>query len=107
MTRWIAADESTAQALHERGIESEPSNADAIAEALSATPSVLVLPADGGEVIVVRTRRGEQPAEFSVHRWTDEKAVGYQAGGMLGLLDEPIYEEQPSPKKKWWQRKGD
>jgi hypothetical protein len=58
-------------------------------------------------VVVARVRMTAQPEEeFSVHRWADESAVGYQAGGMLGLLDEPVYEEEQSaPKKKWWQRK--
>ncbi len=108
MTRWIAADESTAEALRERRIDSELVAEDAIGEALSTAPSVLVLPGGRDDVIVARVRRSEQPTGFSVHRWTDERAVGYQAGGMLGLLDEPVYEEeQPAQKKKWWQRKSE
>ena len=101
-------DEHTAQALRDRRIDAESSDSDAMGEALAAAPSVLLLPGGGTEMVVARVRRGVQPADFSVHRWTDEHAVGYQAGGMLGLMDEPVYEEEPeAPKKKWWQRKGE
>ena len=108
MTRWIAMDETTAQGLRDRHIEAEPANGEVIGEAIAAMPSVLVLPGGESRAIVARIRRGTQRSDFSVHRWTDANAVGYQAGGMLGLLDEPVYEEEhAAPKKKWWQRKGD
>lgn len=107
MTRWISSDESTAHALRDRRIEPEAGSSDALGEAMSAGSAVLVLPGGGSGVIVARVRRPMQAAaqpEFSVARCTDEAAVGYQAGGMLGLLDEPVYEEEPQPKKKWWKR---
>jgi len=108
MTRWIAMDEPTAQELHDHRIDAEPSHGDALAEAFAAMPSVLVLPGGESQTIVARIRRGQERGDFSVHRWTDEHAVGYQAGGMLGLLDEPVYEEErEAPKKKWWQGKGE
>jgi hypothetical protein len=104
MTRWISADDNTAQALRGREIPSEVGSVDALDSALSAPSAVLVLPGGSSDVIVARLRHGAQPAAFEVHRWSDERAVGYTAGGMLGLLDEPVYEEEEQPKKKWWQR---
>jgi hypothetical protein len=104
MTRWISADDNTAQALRGRQIASDVGPSDPIDAALDAPSAVLVLPAGGSEVVVARVRRGAQPAAFEVHRWTDESAVGYTAGGMLGLLDEPVYEEEEEPKKSWWRR---
>src|SRR5512135_2844774 len=103
MTRWIASDESTATALGGRQIAADAGSPDSIGEAIAAGSAVVVLPTDSG-VLVARVRRAAQPAAFEVHRWADKDAVGYTAGGMLGLLDEPVYEEEPQPKKKWWQR---
>lgn len=107
MARWMTSDESTALGLRARQIESESISANAVDQALRADSAVLVLPAGGPDVLVARIRRtARTKPEFTVARWTDESAVGYQAGGMLGLLDEPVYEEeeQKPPKKKWWRR---
>ena len=105
MTRWISADNNTAQALRGLHISSDVASSDPVDAALGGISAVLVLPSGGPEVLVARVRRGAQPAAFEVHRWTDERAVGYTAGGMLGLLDEPVYEEEEYPKKKnWWRR---
>lgn len=103
MTRWIASDESTATALRSREIGADAGSPDAIGNAIAAGSAVVILPASSG-VLVARVRHAAQPAAFEVHRWTDKDAVGYTAGGMLGLLDEPVYEEEPQPSKKWWRR---
>ncbi len=104
MARWIASDATTADALRDRRIQSAPGSTDLIADAMQGGSAVLVLPGDASSVVVARIRREVQPPAFQVHRWTDEDAVGYTAGGMLGLMDEPVYEEEPPAKKKWWQR---
>ena len=103
MTRWIASDESTASALRAREVAADVGSRDAIGDAIAAGSTIVVLPAPSG-VLVARIRPTTQPAAFEVHRWTDEDAVGYTAGGMLGLRDEPVYDEQPQPSKKWWRR---
>ncbi len=28
----------------------------------------------------------------------------YEAGGFLGLRDVPVYDDEPAPPKKWWQK---
>ena len=110
MPRWIAFDESTADALRSRQIETDAVWADLhpVSEVLRAEAAVLMMPGQDGDVCVARVRRPAQPAaapNFEVARWTDDDAVGYAAGGMLGLLDEPVYEEEEPPvKKRWWKR---
>lgn len=109
MMRWIASDPSTAAALRCRGIEPTAGSAEPVTDALGAGSAVLVLPVGRGHVRVARFRRAvqsqpETEPPFEVARWTDHDAVGYAAGGLLGLLDEPIYEEKEPAKKKWWQR---
>jgi hypothetical protein len=114
MTRWISSDESTALALRRRQLAPENGSGDTITDALHAGSAVVMMPGAGGDVLVARFRRRALPASeeqsgFEVHRWTDESAVGYTAGGMLGLFDEPVYEQEPQerPKKRWWQKSKD
>ncbi len=108
MPRWITFDEPASRALRSRRIASDAiaAEVDWVEQALRGKAAVCVLPSQPGDVLVARFRR-QQPvtdAGFEVARWTDDNAVGSQAGGMLGLLDEPVYEEEEPPKKKWWQR---
>lgn len=114
MTRWIVSDEDTARTLRRRQVAAEGGSGDAMADAFNARSAVVLMPANSTDVLVARIRRRdlsavEEQGGFAVHRWTDERAVGYTAGGMLGLFDEPVYdEEQPEPpKKRWWQRSKD
>ena len=114
MTRWITSDQSTTAALRGRQMEATAGSAEPLAEALNANAAVLLLPVAGGDVLVARFRRKAEvrPAAeptFDVPRWSDKDAVGYTAGGMLGLFDEPVYEEekQEPPKKRWWQRSSE
>ena len=113
MTRWITSDQNTTAVLRERRMEPTAGSAEPLTDALQADSAVLVFPATRGDVLVARVRRATdrvtetQPAadaQFEVVRWTDDDAVGYTAGGMLGLMDEPVYEEEAPTKKKWWQR---
>lgn len=108
MPRWITFDEPTADALRSRQIEADAvwPDLDPLSEALRRDAAVVMMPAEGTDVLVARVRRAAQPAaaNFEVARWTDDDAVGYTAGGMLGLLDEPVYQEEEPAKKKWWRR---
>jgi hypothetical protein len=114
MTRWITSDHSTTAALRGRQMEATAGSAEPLSDALSANAAVLLLPVASGDVLVARFRRraevepSSEPA-FDVARWSDKDAVGYTAGGMLGLFDEPVYEEekQEPPKKRWWQRSSE
>ena len=109
MPRWISFDDASATALRGHAIETEAvwADLDPVTEVLRTQAAVLVLPSQHGDVLVARFRRAAQPTDagFDVARWSDDNAVGYTAGGMLGLLDEPVYEEEEAPaKKKWWKR---
>ena len=109
MPRWISFDDDAAAALRGREIETDAvwSDLDPVSEVLRAQSAVLLLPSRSGDLLVARFRRSAQRDSdrgFDVARWTDDDAVGYAAGGMLGLLDEPVYEEQTPAKKKWWKR---
>jgi hypothetical protein len=104
MTRWITFDERTAVFAHRTGVQNvELSAGDALTAALANDKAVCVVPA-GSEAAVLRfEKRVEETAAPNIARWEDPDAVGYAAGGMLGLRDEPVYEEEQKPKS-WWRR---
>jgi hypothetical protein len=109
MPCWISFDEDTASALRSREIEPNAATRGTsfLEQALSADSAVMVMGTESRDVLVARIRRAaraSQHAGFEVARWTDENAIGYAAGGMLGLLDEPVYEEEQPAKKQWWRR---
>lgn len=98
MTRWIAFDQQTATALATAlpGAELASGAGDELDAALDAAaadvPVAVVTPAAaaGGEavLITIRARRSGQAEAEAL------EPVGYQAGGFLGLSDEPVFEDE-------------
>lgn len=100
MARWIAFDEeSTATVAARTQAAVSFQRGDALDTALSAeSPSVVILPDDSGDVLLLEVRRNS--SEIS----TRIEPVAFEATGFLGLTDEPVFSEEPQPRKKWWQR---
>jgi hypothetical protein len=105
-----AAAQASTQA--EVSLSSDDAPGDALAVALERESAVAVLPAGEGAAFLVTVRRRAAqpmaqttpqttPPPLDVARWQSPQAVGYSAGGFLGLLDEPVYEEKP---KSWWRK---
>ena len=107
MARCIAFDRQTAQAisvkLHLLAI-CDP-DADALQSALqsSSPQALLALPADtDNRVLIAQFRRNPSlacPAEP-----LSQQPLNFQAGGFLGLSDEPVFQAEPQAPRKWWQR---
>jgi hypothetical protein len=107
MARCIAFDKQTAQAisvkLHWLTI-CDP-GADAVESALqtNSPQSLLVLPSEtGGRVLMAHFRRNPSLARSPAP--LPPETVNFQAGGFLGLSDEPVFETEAKTPKKWWQR---
>lgn len=107
MARCIAFDRQTAQAisvkLHLLAI-CDP-DADALQSALqcSSPQALLALPSGTGNgVLIARFQRN--PALHSVAEGLPEQSLNFQAGGFLGLSDEPVFDTQPQAPRKWWQK---
>ena len=79
------------------------SSGDVLSAVLECENAVAILPAGEGTafLVTVRKRAPRPVAALDVARWQSPAAVGYSAGGFLGLLDEPVYEEEP---KSWWRK---
>ncbi len=103
MSRWITFDRESRTAiaaatpftpeLHDGG------NNDALGAALaSAEDSVLLMPAADSERVLIVQIRHVAPVKPA------ERTPVYEAGGFLGLRDEPVYDSEPAPPKKWWQK---
>ncbi|MBV8050566.1 MAG: hypothetical protein JOZ80_05225 [Acidobacteriaceae bacterium] len=102
MSRWIAFDRDTAEAIRQLFGDdpAELRSGDPLKAALQLSkPCVAILPSSTpGKALLAHFRPGV-PAV--VH-------LSYEPTGFLGLSDTPIFEEevQPAvPKKHWWQRK--
>lgn len=98
MARWIAFDQATYDAMAARlpaPATVEPGEGTPLDAALAAAPAFALLPgAQPDEVLYVEIRRpGAAEPE-------PEAAHSYVAGGFLGLNDEPVYEEDETPKKR-------
>ncbi len=98
MPRWIAFDPVSAAAIG-AVLQAPPElhRDDALGSALASTkPAVLLAPSDlTGRALIADIR------------WTtmdDLRPVAYEITGFLGLVDQPIYEEEPAQPKKWWQK---
>ncbi len=103
MSRWITFDRESRTAiaaatpftpeLHDGG------NNDALGAALaSANDSVVLMPAaDSERVLIAHVHQVPVAVE-------PERTPVYEAGGFLGLRDEPVYDSEPAPPKKWWQK---
>jgi hypothetical protein len=96
--RWTAFDQETAAALaqHVPNVELSRTAADELESALDAaatTPAVLVTPAADGEhtlLATFRTRDGENTEATTA----PVEPAAYQAGGFLGLADEPVFDDE-------------
>lgn len=100
MSRWIAFDEeSTAAAAALTQMAVLFQRGDAVAAALSSGKRALVVVPgkNTGDLLLLNVIRnsGGTPAAAP---------IAYEASGFLGLHDEPVFAEEPGPKKKWWQR---
>jgi hypothetical protein len=97
--KWTAFDQETAAALsaHVPNVELAQTAADELDAALdaatAAAPAAVLSPAaDRDHTLVLTMRTKENKAASS-----DEPALepsSYQAGGFLGLADEPIFDEK-------------
>ncbi len=108
MSRWVAFDDKTAAAVaaaaHVEPVLSPAT--DYLDEVLSVEGEcVLVMPAVvAGKALVAQFRHPE-PAPTPTPR--EEPGVHYEATGFLGLMDTPVYEDEPRrEKRKWWRRKS-
>lgn len=104
MSHWVTFDQETSSALRSQlpneTIFQRPGNSimEYLLEEREAV--VAVLPSSGGN-----------QAAIAVFRWNripaapEEPLVpaGKRAGGFLGLMDEPLFEDEQE-KKSWWQR---
>ncbi len=111
MGRWIAFDEeSTAVAATQSGMAVSFQRGDALDCALAAVnPALVLMPGSSREeLLVVEVRRPisqrSTPSAPQGSRHAGDVPVAYEATGFLGLIDEPIFEDQPQSKKKWWRR---
>jgi hypothetical protein len=102
--RWTAFDQETAEALAARlpNVEHAQGSTDALASALSLTrdpainsaAAVLAPARDNGQTLVItmRTKAAAQPG--STADVPAPEPSEYEAGGFLGLSDEPVYEKK-------------
>jgi hypothetical protein len=107
MARCFVFDKQTARAistnLHLLTI-CDP-DADALPSALESDSRqiLLALPAEDSErVLVARFQR--HPDELYPAEPGAEAAATFEAGGFLGLSDQPVFDPEPQPPKKWWQK---
>lgn len=100
MARWIAFDEeSTATVAAQTQAAVSFQRGDALDAALTAEkPAVVLLPGDSSNVLLLQVRRNPSALPAG------DEPVAFEATGFLGLHDEPVFEEEPQQKKKWWQR---
>lgn len=100
MARWIAFDEeSTAAVAAQTQAAVSFQRGDALDAALAGDkPALVILPDPAGDVLLLQVRRNS-PSVLP-----NSDPVGYEATGFLGLIDEPVFEDELKPKKKWWQR---
>jgi len=110
--KWTAYDPETASALaaHLPNVEHAPArNKDALDSALdsvappasatgadSAAAAVLAPALDDTHTVVItmRTKAAAQPG--SADDVPQQQPTSYEAGGFLGLSDDPVYEKKPS-----------
>lgn len=106
MTRWITFDQESARVLADAALAPDifpPANPAelAIEAALAGRIGVAVLAGEGGKSAYLLTAQCRNPAD----QRAPETPAHYEATGFLGLLDEPIYEEEPPPvKQSWWKK---
>lgn len=101
--KWTAFDQETGAALaqHLSDVDVSKTAADAFDSAIEAATGAhvaLVAPtADGEETLLVTFRtKNNETAEAPAG---SAEPVGYQAGGFLGLADEPLYDDEQHPRR--------
>ena len=115
MVRWVTFDDQTAAALASTVASgtAEIRDGDALETALEMGDCSLILPADGpGQVLFLQMRmnirlqpwKGTVPPVEADAGTEGESSEQYEATGFLGLTDSAVYEDQPAPPKKWWQK---
>lgn len=102
MRRWIAFDNHTAEILR-RGLSEDArislTTGSPVGMAIAEAPSVLVMPGDSAVKAVLAYIEKRAP---KIER---DDSMSYQATGFLGLVDEPVYDDEPKPQKKsWWKK---
>ena len=95
--KWTAFDQETAAALaqHVGNVEVSRTAADEVESALAAAaavPAALVMPAADGEQTLLATFRTRDGGTTEPEQQAAPKA--YEAGGFLGLSDEPVFEDE-------------
>lgn len=105
MGRCIAFDKSTAQAISRNLhlLTVCDSEGDPLQSALhsNASMSLLAMPADTANRVLMATFRR---APRAVVPASNPDPIGFEAGGFLGLSDEPVYEAGTRVGRKWWQK---
>lgn len=102
MGRCITFDRHTADALCARSIESvleDGGHALNVALAAESPRALTLLPARNRDrvLLVSMARRSAQ-----IQAMSQASPIRYQAGGFLGLSDEPVYESEKLRPKRWW-----
>ncbi len=112
MTRWIAFDSASANALARR-IGNEAVIADSSTDPIQAVSpgghAIALLPSTFPDQLLVATiyRRGMAPAGATARPVPHNPGVKYVASGFLGLEDAVVLEEEPARRRSWWQKLWD
>jgi hypothetical protein len=111
---WIAFDDATAAGLEEKfGRQAQVSvmvppvaagNIALRAALIAEKPSVALLPAGSSDHVLLVSVRHINRESNMPGRDAGSEHISYQASGILGLSDEPVFEEECQPPKKWWQK---
>ena len=102
--KWTAFDHETAAALaaHLPNVEISQGVTDELDAALAAataSASAVVMPAQDGEHALFVTMRTKDPnADTEPH--VPVQPTSYQAGGFLGLADEPVFEDEKTTRRR-------
>jgi hypothetical protein len=110
MVRWITFDDQTAAAVVSTVASgtAEIRDGDAFESALHQGDCTLLLPSQTpGQVLFLQVRLRLDPvaeSSLAVKPHNTEEPVSYEAGGFLGLVDSPVYEDEAPRPKKWWQK---
>ena len=105
MSHWVTFDQETSSALRSQlpneTIFQRPGNSimEYLLEDREAV--VAVLPSSGNNQAAVAVfRRNRMPV------LPEEPVIpaGKRAGGFLGLIDEPLFDDEEQAKKSWWKR---
>lgn len=107
MARCIAFDKQTAQAissnLHFLTLCDPEANPIESALQSNSPRALLALPADvGGRVLMATFQRKTGLPDTPLPH--SSPPVAFAAGGFLGLSDEPVFDPEPSARKRWWQK---